>query len=424
MGFDRQFFQRVSFSDFRFFCLCLCFVLYGVWGSPTPDNPGWFEVMLGGLLVLASVSGRFIYRLGHVIGLVQVNASKSYRLEGEAPIWRFWQVIGYGFLVYCLSVPVLLAAIYGHDLNQVGRDLFAVAFFMMPILHSNMLLRREVYIKVFAGCLVWVGVCFSLRSWYPMYIGHGMSETLRLLYLSLSPSVLFAGILVFGMGVRMLSIHSFQRFCIGLCVFFAALCVVYVVAYGMGESLQRASLGLLVLGCTYLMILKILSRPVVAIFVIIPLILCVCLTYLADIHIIYEQLLLKNEKVAFNSRYEEFEAVLVVVSGSTLMSLFGIGWGGDFSSPAVGNLVVNYTHNIFSAGLLKTGLAGALLLCLYIFPIILGLFRNAADRYICALPGRRLLAVTLYANYKSMDFGALLLLGVALCRRSSLEERG
>lgn len=421
--------MRLDYADFRFSCICLCLFLYGIFGSPTPDNPGGVEIVLGVLLILASLSGRFVFRMFHVFGLREAAFDKRYCIDGEAVRWRYWHLWGYAFLVYCFTIPLIVSAIQGNELRFVMRDLFAISFLMMPVFLSNLLLRKAMYIKYFTGFVIWVGVCFGFRSWYPHYFGEDIVEEYRLLYLSLSPAILFAVISLVGFAVC--SVYRMNVRTIFRAVLFLIVCsvIVYWCVFAMADSLQRASLGMALVAAVLVVSSGVLEHPLRFIFLVIPLILFFIMGAHSYFDDIIEQLLRKNRLVAFNSRFEEFSAVLDSVTYSSFGVVLGHGWGAQFSSPAVGNLMVNYTHNIFSAGLLKTGLAGVMLLCFYIFPVVTGLFSLLLKRCFRLISGDRLLALALlmpllisvifYANYKSLDFGVLMLLGVAVCRKNA-----
>ncbi|HEY0901002.1 MAG TPA: hypothetical protein VGD95_02655, partial [Micavibrio sp.] len=102
-----------------------------------------------------------------------------------------------------------------------------------------------------------------------------------------------------------------------------------------------------------------------------------------------------------------------------LSLLWGQGWGAGLVSPAVGPDMVNYTHNLFTTYLLKGGLVAVALVFIYLVGLCRGLWP-----LIWAHPVRALavaapffIDITLYASFKSLDFGLLLLL-IALWTRS------
>ena len=90
----------------------------------------------------------------------------------------------------------------------------------------------------------------------------------------------------------------------------------------------------------------------------------------------------------------------------------GLGWGGTFESPAVGDVRVNYTHSFVSCMLLKSGMLGAALAVAYLIGSFIGITRLLPRHLVLglALAGPLLIDSVLYASYKWLDFGLLLLL--------------
>jgi hypothetical protein len=111
-------------------------------------------------------------------------------------------------------------------------------------------------------------------------------------------------------------------------------------------------------------------------------------------------------------RFQELETVWGDVTRSAASALFGNGWGASIKSPAVGGLSVNYTHNLVSAALLKSGMIGAALLCLYLFLLGTSFFSLVRQRPVLALAlfWPFVIDIFLYASYKSLDFGLILTL--------------
>ncbi len=81
-------------------------------------------------------------------------------------------------------------------------------------------------------------------------------------------------------------------------------------------------------------------------------------------------------------------------------------------SPAVGGLTVNFTHSFLTTYWLKTGLCGLALALLYLARLGRMLASIAPRRPLLAgaMAGPLLIDVTLYASFKSLDFGLVLLL--------------
>ena len=131
---------------------------------------------------------------------------------------------------------------------------------------------------------------------------------------------------------------------------------------------------------------------------------------------VFELFLLKSERVGVNMRFEELRAVWGAISVHPLSVLFGLGWGAHFSSPAVADIDVQFTHGLLSSALLKTGIIGLLLHAAFIISLLKMLcvhFRKHVV-FAVALGGPVLIDVFLYASFKSLDFGLVLMLIPAL----------
>jgi len=126
---------------------------------------------------------------------------------------------------------------------------------------------------------------------------------------------------------------------------------------------------------------------------------CAALVFYGQIGGILYALWDKTRVHGGNMRLDEGVAVLEMIGRDLPSALFGTGWGGTFQSPAVADIRVNFTHSLPSALLLKTGLIG--------FDRTVGFM----------LSGPLLISSLLYASYKSLDFGFLLLLIVVLGAR-------
>jgi hypothetical protein len=127
-------------------------------------------------------------------------------------------------------------------------------------------------------------------------------------------------------------------------------------------------------------------------------------------------------------RWQEASVVMRSLAESPVFVLFGKGWGATVASPAVGGMTVNFTHSLFTTYWLKTGITGVLMVLYYLSSLGLLLpgifFRN--PMMALALAGPFLIDITLYASFKSLDFGILLLLMAVWGRREgnvALEAR-
>ncbi len=115
---------------------------------------------------------------------------------------------------------------------------------------------------------------------------------------------------------------------------------------------------------------------------------------------------------SINMRWAEASAVIHEISASLPTMIFGKGWGATIASPAVGGVTVNFTHCLLTTYWLKTGLVGLFLALLYLFHIGVLLMRLLKVNPVMAvaLGGPLAIDVLLYASFKSLDFGLVLLL--------------
>ena len=90
---------------------------------------------------------------------------------------------------------------------------------------------------------------------------------------------------------------------------------------------------------------------------------------------VVERLSQKTDLVGVNMRFEELKAVWAAVSDNPFTVAFGLGWGGSFSSPAVADIRVGFTHSLLTGMLLKTGIVGVALTGVYIAGLIRLLFK-------------------------------------------------
>jgi len=75
-------------------------------------------------------------------------------------------------------------------------------------------------------------------------------------------------------------------------------------------------------------------------------------------------------------------------------------------------MTVNFTHSLLTSYWLKTGLCGLALVLLYLFRlgIVLARLMPAQPLLAAAIAGPLLIDISLYASFKSLDFGLVLLL--------------
>jgi len=382
---------NVNSYDYRAICLVCACMIYAVFGSPTPNNVGVIELLVGGLLALSIGAGR--------VRDVFMHRYKS----------RFWKSAGQLFIIYGLSVPLLIGVISGNNLTVMLRDIIPFLFLFMPMFLLPLLRARPYYFRSILLAILMVGLLFSLRSIMMRFYGRCFIDCPdELLYLENMPTVLFTCLLMIGAAMSFI-MRGLKFKNIAVFVILIALSLIPIAA--MASTLQRASLGALAFYIVLIQGYFFYKSPrratiLLIIGVITALIINISFSSL------FTSLLDKTQSVGLNMRPQEFFAVWDAVSANPMTFLFGIGWGGQFYSPAVGGLSVNFTHNFFSFLMLKTGLIGVMCCIAYIAGLLERLSRVILKNPVfgMALAAPILIDLTLYASFKSLDFGLVLLL--------------
>ena len=172
-------------SDFKLSCLVLACLVYGVFGSPTPDHIGWPEAVVGGFLVLSVGTGG-------VLALLRVPQSMP-----------FWVGAGQVFLFYGLAVSLSLSVFYGHPVSQALRDLVPFLFLFLPLFLWPLFLQSPRYGRALLFCGLFIGVSFSLRSILSRVGSCFPFCTEELLYLENMPTVLYAALILIGFPLQL-----------------------------------------------------------------------------------------------------------------------------------------------------------------------------------------------------------------------------
>ncbi len=399
--------KTIGLHQPRLSCFFLACLIYGVFGSPTPNSPGFIEITVGALLIFA-VGGA---GCGYAVRCL------TFREDRES-------ARGAAFLAYGLTFPLLAAFLSGHALSAIVRDLLPFLFLFCPLFFAPLFSKRRADARVVLWCLIAIGLFFSLRS---LAMQAGMCGFLcadELLYLENMPTVLFACVFLIGAGMNFFMRGRGARTAIAF-LSFLALAVVPFLALAL--SLQRASLGAVFVYTLIVLALHFYSRSkraVAALGVLVGFIFFAGTLFpLADFP--SAEILGKTALVGFNNRPQEAAAVWQAVAQNPLSLFFGLGWGAHFNSPAVGGLSVNFTHNFFTTMLLKTGLCGLIFSVVYIAGLIRVLARTISSDAVLglALAAPFFIDILLYASFKSLDFGlTLLMISLSLLYSSQSES--
>ncbi len=374
------------------FFLALC--IYALFGSPTPDGFGLAEILTA---ILLSVSIRIENIRHHLLSVV---------------------VLAFG-----LSVPSIVGCIRGNDFSDQIRDIIPFLFLFLPLFYGWIV---KEYQSEFLKGLVGIGFIFSMRTIWayrdvvmtPVLWGQGAPADL--LYLANSPEVLCAAIYCLGMGGAF--VIQKKEFIKGAAMMVMSLIPVVAMALMM----QRAGLGAFIAAGLIGFAIVFYNRPITASVFGVMMVAVVSLIFFV-MSPVFMTLLQKTELVGLNSRAEEWAAVFDVLTKDWTIGVFGEGWGGRIDNPAVGGLNVNYTHSLLSSVLLKTGFIGAgIILSGILVPVVAAIYDMARDRKANVMIGIALvfpflIATTLYASYKSLGFG-LILLAFSSFPRKKLEK--
>lgn len=382
-------------------------MIYALFSTPTPDHIGVAEILvMVGLVVAVGVGG--LWQAAYIRG------------HADEPLWlmpaRF-------LLIYGLSVPLMVGLVQGHPVSLIARDIIPFLFLLLPLWLPVSFMDNPLVTRWLPWVLSLMGVIFVARvlGAFIIHLGSG-AGAVPFGYVPDSdnlvnaPTVLFASLFLSGIGGAYISGVKTPR-----TMFMAAFCLMltFLVLLGMAAIGQRAHIGAWVLTVLCWMGGLLVWKPRVLLWpLVLGLMALLCFwPFAQDIAVGLWQ---KNTVVGFNNRVEEAMAVWESFRDRPWALLVGQGWGASFVSPAVGPNPVNYTHNLLTTYLLKAGFPGVLLVLLYLGTLAGGMWRLlwAFPVGALAVAAPFLIDITLYASFKSLDFGLLLVL-IALWTRSS-----
>jgi len=387
-------FTGPDFIDVRFMLFIAALIAYGIGSSPTPDVIGGAEIFTGLALILAAG----VWRSAHVI----VSIPRA----GWA---RAAQIL----LFYGLSVPVLIGVVAGNASGTIVRDMIAFMFLLLPLFMHDLCARKAHYRRPLTVAVVIVGLLFSLRVLAPVF-AHATGPVWYIqppadpFYLANAPTVLFAALFLGGLAGKELYSGNNARNGVRIVVFSV---LAFLPLAAMALITQRASIGIVVLSACLLCAIGFWRRPHRMVMPVLALLLVVWVGW-DIVHFIGQEAARKTAIVGLNMRWAEAMAVAHELVASPLTVIFGKGWGATIASPAVGGVTVNFTHSLITTYWLKTGMVGLFLALVYLFHIANILLRLLFARPVLALAlaGPLAIDVLLYASFKSLDFGLILLL--------------
>lgn len=375
----------------RLLALLSAMMIYGIAGSPSPDHPGIVELLVGLLLITATG----IARLAHLFYFRRSDA--------------LWVKAGKIFFIYGISLILLTGIINGNDMRMIIRDLPPFVFLLLPLLCMDIFKEEPCHYKYLLLAFAFMGFSFAFRSLgETSFFNKSLNmDTRELYYFANAPSVVFAAIFPLGIALEKY-INEFSLRSLLLLLLAGILICLPIMA--MALTLQRASLALVFLSYAVFGLLALRNAPY-RLLLLLPFALTMFFLQQHHIHDVLKLLLHKTAIYGVNKRGMEIAAVWHDISISPLSMLAGLGWGATFESPAVAGTRVNFTHSFISGMLLKSGILGLAAAMTYISGFFIRAFSLIARDTVLlmALTGPLIIDVFLYASYKWLDFGILLL---------------
>ena len=383
--------SRTSTTDIRLYALLCAAIFYGALGSPTPDTPGGVEIIIAICLL-------FAIGLRNPLTLIQLQTPKPLYIS-----------TGLMLALYALTIGLIFAALEGHQSPNILRDIIPFSFLLLPLLLQDLTQHKHSH-QIFSACALIIGLLFSVRALLsPLTVGMiATTQSGELLYLANMPTLLFSAIFLMAFGAQKL-LHRLSLRHISIALIMMSLALLPLTA--MVFSVQRASIGAFIIALIILLSLTIIKTPTKALRLIIPLV--IITLYTMPFFSVFGTIIVeKTARVGGNMRVEELSAIWQSISASPFTIIFGHGWGASFSSPAVGNIDVTFSHSLLSSSLLKLGLLGLILTIFYLWSFVQTgwqlLHKNPVFALAITMP--ILIDTFLYASFKSFDFGLILCL--------------
>lgn len=381
--------------------LCCAVGLYGFLGVPAPPALRWIELGIAGLMLVAVALSR----------LPMATAGHALR-NGPG-----WKAVGTLALVWLTWVPLLRGVWLGWEPVDMMRDVVPLFFLFLPLLLVPERGGRGVA-EVLCGALMLAGLLFVLRWWRQQGWEFGAFGERTLgdgrTYLLNAPAVLVAAI-----GFPAIALGLARRGgAVGwggatLAGFAGALCLA-----ALAGAAHRMALGIALPAVAAVGVIHARRAPWPVAFAVLMIASALILFHEAAFGVL-DRLTEKTRLAGANTRMEEAEAVLRLVSASLPSLLFGEGWGALLTNPAVGDWRVSYTHTFVSYALLKTGVLGlgafAAWLGVLAVPALRLLRANPVLALVCLPP--MLVPFGLHTSFKYLDTGMLLTVIVAAGHR-------
>lgn len=328
--------------NWRLYLLLVIFLIYGLFSSPTPDDPGIWEALIGCLLIMISAYGFIIAMTGGLCrrGLyIPVSASLSF--------------------VWMLIIPTITGVLVrGNDIGDCIRDIIPLFYLMLPVLLYEEIKKNPYGWKVVIQWgLSFVGIVYVIR----FFLTNPLDEIFKtsffgdMNYFQQDPAVIFAATFLIISGINLFFSRSLVR---------ASLLLLsgFFVYSSMLAGTMRGQIGL-VLATLIIVVLSRIWRFPFSLNTWIPVtvfVFCIILSNsITDVTSwTLDSITRKTETTGLtNNRILEIEEVLDHVLSNWDLFLFGDGWGAKlYTSTNAGE--VRFTHDLISYLIWKTGVLG------------------------------------------------------------------
>jgi hypothetical protein len=382
-------------------------LIYSIFSSSTPDNPGIFEALMG-LALVAFVGAK---NATHVLGgfLTTRNDKMKFLSKG----------MYLGFLYIAIFPTFFGIVIDSNQLSDVIRDLIPLIYFYLPLLfYPTMVKRIDRWRPMLAIAIGCIGFCYSIRHFQsariPFYrIGRSVISGDRN-YFGMDPAVIFASVYflislfervekpikavpfavaaVVTVAVPASIVVRAQIFLVG---FFT---VLYILVNLKNFSRKTAFKILITIGAVAFIGFRIASSQIAS----------------NVVNLAME----KNSRVGLSGRDHEVAAVVDALAQDPFHFTFGYGWGSLIRTNANNLKPARFVHNVVVYFIFKTGVLGFLLMLSYfvlwgrlLFRLMRYSFRRQSDIAVVFGAGAAIaLNFLLEPGYKMFSLGLILLL--------------
>lgn len=376
-------------SDKISFCIAVALVLYAL-TTPCPHTLGLTQLVVA-LCLAASV---FFVKPRLIFGAQPIGNKNTYAVMGGLA-----QMAAIMFFITAMC-GALIRMSGELTLWMLGRDILPYFFLVLPLLFLNMGKETASRLTAIIPLAVsFVGIVYSLRfissvleqaGSIPLYLGDQIKayscgclqyRVSRDAYcFPFDPAVQFSAVYLVLRAVNEISLANKSS------LFKGSMLIILGVSPVMAMCLllNRAMLGLLVIALVFYCarsMKRFLAAIVVASALTVVMVSAATIITISsnttstvtqdttaavkeDATTLQNALLQKQKLMGFNNKTGELISLYQNLSQNSSSLIFGLGWGGRFYSPAVGQ-IASFTHSLLSYAVLKAGLLGLFLMVVY-----------------------------------------------------------